>query len=610
MPDPRTLGRLFLARTALTPNDNVIGWVENGAPRFHTFREYRETVEPLSLALTKHGLAPGERLAIIGGTCKEWHFVDLAALCARGAVIPIYPSYLPEEINYIIGHSESCMIALESADHCKKLAQIAKLLPPVKLFIIFRDISAENRALLETFGPVRTIEQLIAEGAEEARLRPNAFVEQINGQPGTDVASIIYTSGTTGEPKGALITQDAFASMLENARICLSPDFGPRDRTLTFLPLSHVFGRAESFLALILGWEMVFAESLDKILDNLPVVRPTAMFAVPRIFEKLYGRVREQVEKSSPLQQKIFGWARGVSDEYFAAFDRRETPSFFAKFKRDLAYRLVFSKIYARFGGRVRYFVSGGAPLSADIMKFLRNANLVILEGYGLTETVAPCCLNPSARPMPGTIGKPIGEVQMKAADDGEILIKTRGMFSEYYKNPTATAEAIQDGWFHSGDIGEVNEDGYWRITDRKKDLIITSGGKNVAPQKIENLLKAQRYISHCAVVGDRRNYLTVLIGIEREKFAVVPTSKAGSSFGDFAANPQVATLIQGDLDAVNEHLAKFESIKKFCVIPEEVTVESGLITPSLKLKKKVLFKRYDALIESMYTGGGQAAGS
>ncbi len=605
MSEPRTIGRLFLQRCQATPDDNAAGWIENGAPKFITYRQYRETVEHLSLGLQKYGVNPADRLGIIGSTSKEWHMLDVAALCARAVVIPIYPSLLPEEMNYIIGHAECSVLAFETTEHCKKLQQVAKQLPPIKLFVTFREAPAEYLPLLPEGSMVRSIRELIAEGAEDARKRPEAFVARIQEQPGTDIASIIYTSGTTGEPKGALITQDAFASMLENVRAFLGGAFDKTDRTLTFLPLSHVFGRAESFIHLIFGWEMVFAESIEKILDNLPVARPTVMFAVPRIFEKLYARVREQIEKAPPSKQKMFAWARGVSDAYFAAKDRGEEPGFFATIKRNLAYKLVFSKIYERFGGRVKYFVSGGAPLSADIMKFLRNANLVIMEGYGLTETVAPCCINPPERQIPGTIGKAMGEVQMKAAEDGEILIKTRAMFTEYYKNPSATAEAIQDGWFHSGDIGEITPDGHWKITDRKKDLIITSGGKNVAPQKIENLIKAQRYVSHCAVVGDKRNYLTALVGIEREKFSDRVPIAATGSFAELAGNPEIQKLIEEDIKTVNAHLAKFETIKKFKIIPEDVTVESGLITPSLKLKKKIVFQRYAGLVEEMYAGAG-----
>lgn len=601
---PRTIGRLFLSRCAASGNDPALGWVENGSVKQVDYPGYRRAVETLALGLRAQGLATGDRLAILGGTSKEWHYTDLATLCARGGVIPIYPSYGAGEMNYIIKHSETCVIAIESEALAQKIASLGAELPKQKFFVVFRELDAPTTAALTALAPVVTLAQLMAKGAEVAQAQPNAFVELIEAQTGEEIASIIYTSGTTGEPKGALITQDAFTTMLENVRFSLTHAIGKGDRTLTFLPLSHVFGRAESFIGLVLGWEMVFAESLEKIIDNLPLVRPTVMFSVPRIFEKLYAKVQDGVNSAPPLKQKVFKWAMKVSNQYFEMLDRGETPGFLAKTKRDLAYEFVLSKFYKLFGGRVRFFVSGGAPLSAAIMRFLRNANLLILEGYGLTETIAPACINPAERPLPGTVGKAIGEVQFKIAEDGEILIKSRAMFSEYYKNPTATAEAIKDGWFYSGDIGEFTPEGYLRITDRKKDIIVTSGGKNVAPQKIENMLKTQRRVSHAMIVGDRRNYLTALIGVEREKFADELAAlglRPDCRTEELAAHPRVRELVQADVDAVNGQLAKFETIKKFALIPEEVTVDSGLITPSLKLKKKVLLQRYARLIEEMY---------
>lgn len=604
MNEPRTIGRLFLSRCQASGDDPAIGWVEKGSVQQTTYRAYRQTVEHLSLGLRKHGLAVGDRLCIIGGTCKEWHYLDLATLCARGGVIPIYPSYSADEMNYIIKHSESCVVAVENEVYAQKIASLGHKLPKMKFFVLFKPMHDAAIAALSALAPVVTIGELLAHGAEVAKTQPNGFVEMIQAQQGEEVASIIYTSGTTGEPKGALITQDAFTTMLENVRFSLTHAIGKGDRTLTFLPLSHVFGRAESFIGLVLGWEMVFAESLEKIIENLPVAQPTVMFSVPRVFEKLYAKVQAGVESAPPMKQKVFKWAMKVSNQYFEMLDRGEKPGFFTKSKRDIAYEFVLSKFYKLFGGRVRFFVSGGAPLSAAIMRFLRNANLLILEGYGLTETIAPACINPAERPLPGTVGKAIGEVEFKIAEDGEILIKSRAMFSEYYKNPGATAEAIKDGWFHSGDIGEFTPEGYLRITDRKKDIIVTSGGKNVAPQKIENMLKTQRRVSHAMVVGDRRNYLTVLIGVEREKFADELAAlglRPDCRVDELTAVARVRELVQADIDAVNAQLPKFETLKKFALIPEEITVDSGLITPSLKLKKKEIAKRYGKLIEDMY---------
>jgi long-chain acyl-CoA synthetase len=289
--------------------------------------------------------------------------------------------------------------------------------------------------------------------------------------------------------------------MLLNVETTIKTAFSQNDRTLIFLPLSHVLGRCDSLLPLVFGWQSVYAESMEKLIDNLTVVKPTVMIAVPRIFEKIYNKVMDQVNSGSMIEKQAFKWAISAAENYFEKIDKDLSPSAIEIIEYKLATKIVFSKIYNRFGGKIRYFVSGGAPLSTQIIKFLRYANLTILEGYGLTETIAPCCLNPLAKQVPGTVGRPIGDVQISFAPDHEILIKSEALMQEYYKNPTATAEAMQGGWFHSGDIGEFTAEGYLRITDRKKDIIITSGGKNVAPQKIENIAKAKAHISHLVVM-------------------------------------------------------------------------------------------------------------
>jgi long-chain acyl-CoA synthetase len=312
----------------------------------------------------------------------------------------------------------------------------------------------------------------------------------------------------------------------------------------------------------------------------------------------------DQVSSGSLIEKQAFKWAISVAEKYFAKIDKDLSPSAAEIIEYTLANKLVFSKIYNRFGGRIRYFVSGGAPLSPEIIKFLRYANLTILEGYGLTETIAPCCLNPLAKQVPGTVGRPMGDVQISFGPDHEILIKSEALLKEYYKNPTATQDSIKNGWFHSGDIGEFTPEGYLRITDRKKDIIITSGGKNVAPQKIENLAKTKPHISHMVVIGDKRNYLTCLVGIEKEKFLNILDEldlPSDCSVMDLARNQKVKDIIQKEIDEINSALAQYETIKKFTIITEEFTTDNFL-TPSLKIKRKVVVERYKAQIDEMYT--------
>jgi len=356
-------------------------------------------------------------------------------------------------------------------------------------------------------------------------------------------------------------------------------------------------------LPLVFGSQAVYAESIEKILENLQVVKPTVMMAVPRIFEKIYAKVMEQVKSGNLVEKQAFSWAVNVAEAYYKKIDKDLSPTTVELLELALAKKIVFSKIYARFGGRIRYFVSGGAPLSTEIITFLRYANLTILEGYGLTETIAPCCLNPLAKQVAGTVGRPMGDVQIAFEADGEIKVKSEALMSGYYKNPEATKAAIVDGWFLTGDIGEFTKDGFLKITDRKKDLIATSGGKKIAPQKIENMAKAKAHISHMVVIGEKRNYITALVGIEKERFLPLLEELALPSdctVQDLARHPQVRSIIQSELDEINAQLAQFESVKKFTIVTEEFTTENFL-TPSLKIKRKVVAERYKKEIEEMY---------
>jgi len=600
---PRTLGRLFKQRIQKTPDRYAIGWIENNEVKNMTFQEYKNLVEVLVGAFNKIGLQVGDKVAILAQTCKEWHFLDMATLISRCCLVPVYPSYLASEVSFIFNHSDSSVLIVENDKQMEKVVGELANWPNLKTIISIQELSEDTIRKFRNSYPFYSYKDLIRLGLEEIRVQPDLFESFIVNQLPEETASIIYTSGTTGEPKGAVVTQHAMTSMLMNVEKTIKGSFSPLDKTLTFLPLSHVLGRCDSMLPLIFGWQSVYAESIEKLVDNISVVRPTVMLAVPRIFEKIYAKVMDQVNKGSVIERQTFKWAQHVAENYFAKIDRDLSPNALEAIEYNLAYKLVFSKIYARFGGRIRYFVSGGAPLSVDIIKFLRYANLTILEGYGLTETIAPCCLNPLTRQVPGTVGRPMGDVQFGFANDGEILIKTEAMFKEYYKNPAATADAIHNGWFHSGDIGEFTLEGYLKITDRKKDLIITSGGKNVAPQKIENLAKLQPHISQMVVIGEKRNFLTALIGIDKESFQGqfeeldLPTD---CSVEDLAKHPKVREILDKEVAEVNSNLPQFETIKKFSIVTEEFTTDNYL-TPSLKVKRKLVSSHFKDEIEAMY---------
>ena len=604
MTNCNTLSKLFLKKTSKSPHKKSIGFIENSELHFFNNNEYKDIVKKIFYSLHELGHQADDKVAILAHTSKEWHFCDLGILCHRGVVVPIYPTYLSHEVEFILNHSEAKIVFIENEMQFQKLVEVQDKLPLLKYIISYKEISEDSLTKLSDKFIFKTYSQFSELGNSLNKNSPNLFEAFIEESKPDESASIVYTSGTTGEPKGALITNQAFTSMLYNVHASLKTNIGSSDRNLIFLPLSHVLGRCDSLLNLIFEMESVYAESLEKVIDNLKIVRPTILIAVPRIFEKVYSKVLENVSKENELKQKVFDWALEVSNQYYNKIARDLAPSPLEIIQKNLAYKMVFKKVYDNFGGKVRFLVSGGAPLSPEIIKFLQNANLTILEGYGLTETIAHCVLNPPVRQIPGTIGIPLGDVQIKFADDNEIMVKTKAMFSCYYKNESATKDAFKDDWFLTGDIGELTIEGYVKITDRKKDIIITSAGKNVAPQKIENLLKLQKHISNAVIVGDKRKFLTALISIDLEAFK--PELEAlglnpHAKYEELASEPKIYEIIDREIAQVNHDLASYESIKGFFIVPSDFTIENGHITPSLKLKKKIILKTYADEIDALY---------
>lgn len=599
-----TLSKLFVKKVSKSPNRKAIGWIDHDELLFINNEEYQSKVKNYFYGLVKLNIQAQDRVAILAQTSKEWHFFDLAAICARAVVTPIYPTYLAHEVEYILNHSETKILLLEQEAQFQKILEVQDKLTHLKYIISLKEISEDSQNKLSRNIIFLSYQDFVNNGVEEMNNSPSVFHDTVESSDPLDIASIIYTSGTTGDPKGAVITQKAFVAMLKNVHASLKTNILPSDRTLTFLPLSHVFGRCDSMLNLIFELECVFAESIDKVVDNMQVAKPTVLLAVPRIFEKVYSKILENIQKESELKKVVFEWALDASKKYFDKINHDQSPSTLEILQKNLAYKIVFEKIYNRFGGKIRFLVSGGAPLSPEIMTFLQNANLTILEGYGLTETVAPCVLNPPVRQIPGAIGLPLGDVQIKFAEDGEIMLKTEALFSSYYKNEVATKEAFKDGWFLTGDIGELTTDGYIKITDRKKDIIITSAGKNVAPQKIENLLKLKKHISNAMIVGDKRKFLIAIISLDRDAFMdeLEDLGINGSpDYEELSKNRKVFEILDKEIQSVNEDLASFESIKGFFIAANDFTVENGQITPSLKLKKKVILKIYDKEIDALY---------
>lgn len=599
-----TICELFIERIKKSSSKQAIGYFHKNQLRFLDFKNYKSTVEGIGLGLLNLGLDLQGKVCIFSQTRKEWHFIDLGIMNVGGVTVPIYPSYTDDEAQYILNHSEAKMIFVENAEQFEKILTIQHKTPHLSYIISIEEIKTDLIAKLSDNINYLTLDDCLNIGLNEAQKHPDLFINNMENISAEHIASIIYTSGTTGKPKGAVISHEALYQVLINVKKFTKSAINGDDRFLTFLPLSHVLGRLESFFPILFGVQAVYVTDMKKLLDYIPKVQPTIIVAVPRVLEKVYEKAQSKIQENE-IKKSFFTWATKTANKYHEIISEDLTPPTSLILQYQVAKKVVFNKIYELFGGRLRYFISGGAPLSPTIMKFLRNANLTVLEGYGLTETIAPCFLNPLNRQVAGTVGQPLGDVEIKFSDENEILIRSKALFTEYYKNPEETKKVLtEDGWFHTGDIGEFNNDGYLRITDRKKDIIITSGGKNIAPQKIENMLKLSPYIAQSVIIGDKRKYLTALIAVEWE--ALQPHFKSfeiseDASYKDISHHPEVIKLINQAVLDVNSELASFETIKKFQILPCEM-VQNNYLTPSLKIKKKKVIQDYSSLINAMYS--------
>lgn len=599
----KTICDLLINKFENHPMVNSIGWIESKTIKFLSFKSYKENIESLALSLLNLGLTSQDKVCLISDTRYEWHLADMAIMCGGGVSVPVYPSYTEDEILYIINHCEAEILLIENEEQAKKIEKIASKLNFVKKIVTLDPLNSETAKTLSSLFKLFDYQQILYSGQEERQIHQDLFVNHITSINESHIATIVYTSGTTGKPKGAIITHKALFQVLMNLQKYARDAIGENDRFLTYLPLSHVLGRLESFLTILFGCETVYAESMNKLINNISVVKPTLLVAVPRVLEKIYEKATNTLNQST-VNELSFKWSMEIANNFHEAIEQDKTPSTGTIIQYGIAKKLIFSKIYQMFGGRIRYFISGGAPLNIDVIKFLRNSGLTVLEGYGLTETIAPCVINPLNRQIPGTVGQPIGDVRIKFSEDNEILIKTQALFSGYYKNEEETLRVFdEEGWFKTGDIGKFDSEGFLIITDRKKDLIITSGGKNIAPQKLENMLKLSNYISNALIIGDKKKYVATLIFINKEAFSDRFEEfelEEDCDYIELASHPKIIETIQAEVDGINEKLASFETIKKFRIVPEDIE-DTNYLTPSLKLKRKILFDKYYTLINAMY---------
>jgi len=572
-------------------------WLEN------TWAIYMQMSERLAAGLHSLGVRAGDRVAILANTRMEWAFLDMAILGIGAVTVPIYPSSSHEDVEFILKDSEAKILIVDSATVLMRLRRTLENINTLEHQVIIDKPSANHP--LDFNGPattrtVHTFAGVMDLGIAQLTRTPRLYKETALKISPDDIATILYTSGTTGRPKGVVLLHSAIMSEVSEVFPLLGVT--PRDRSLSFLPFAHILGRIEIWGHVFIGYQMAFAEGIERLRENLQSAQPTLMVAVPRVFEKLYSSVLSQAEVS-PVRKRVFDWAISVGREISRyKVDKKPVPVDLA-LKYQLAHRLVFKKLAEKMGGRLRFVVSGGAPLSPAIAEFFHAAGLLILEGYGLTETTAAVTVNTPFDYRFGSVGKPIGDVRIRIADDGEILIKSKKLMREYYNQPESTAETLVDGWFHTGDIGELSPEGYLRITDRKKDLIKTAGGKYVAPQKLERLLKSNNYVSNVHIHGDQQKYVVALLTLNIEAIQSY-AEHHDLSYSDLEAlsqHPRIRELVRQAVADANSLLASFESIKNFAVLPKDFTVESGELTPSLKVKRKVVDERYRSLIERLY---------
>lgn len=549
----------------------------------------------ISAWLQQRGIGRGDRVAILSENSINWALADLAIISMGAISVAIYPTLTPKDVHYILDNSESVIVFVQNRDQYEKVKSFERYDSQIKCVVCMDE-------RLEGDDKILFMDDITA-GAdsplEEVKRRAGAISAD-------DPICIIYTSGTTGPPKGAVLTHGNIAAVNSSIGQMIGDD-SPIKENLSFLPLSHALERiAGLFFSMNLGRTVAFAESLNTIVENMKEIHPTHAVAVPRVFEKIYERITTTVNKQGGLKKAIFWQSVALGKKMSRVISSGKKPGPILRLRYALAYKLVFSKLSEATGGNLKYFISGGAPLAKSIAEFFHAAGILVLEGWGATELSAPATWNSPSAYKFGSVGKPIPCAEVKVAEDGELLVRGPNVFKEYWRREDVTREAKDsDGWYHTGDIGYIDSEGWVYITDRKKELIISAAGKNISPANIENVMKGSPYISNIMVYGDRRKYITALVNIERENVGAWLgekgiAEKQGAFIGELN---EVKELVHGEIDRLNRELARFEQVKKFEILPEDFSVENDQLTPTLKLKRKNIVARYQDLINHMYEG-------
>jgi long-chain acyl-CoA synthetase len=554
----------------------------------------------MALAWRSLGIERGDRVAILSENRPEWLIADYALLAAGGVSVPIYTSLKPAQIRYILANAGARALVVSTPDLLARVLSVKADLPDLHEIVLMDGAGDPESEVLSW-------RDLMGRGEELRRRDPDAFTRIAHATGPSDLASIIYTSGTTGEPKGVMLTHGSFVSDVMATREVF--DFRRSDRALSFLPLSHVFERTVDYLYMACGVTIVHV-ALEDVAASLPAMQPNIIGSVPRLYEKMHERIRQKVAEAPPFRRRLFHWAREAGRRArLEPLMGGPAPSLGARLRFALADRLVLSKVRAGLGGRLRIIVSGGAPLSQDLLHYFVTLGLNIAEGYGLTETSAVVTVNDPKGIRPGTVGRPIPGIQLRIAADGEILVRGPIIMKGYYGDPEATAAVIRDGWFHTGDIGEVDADGYLSITDRKKDIIVTSGGKNVAPQVLEQALAGTGMVSQAVVIGNGRRFISALLVPEpRALEGICRQNETGSlPMEEAVEHPAVVEAFRRAVDRAMSEFASFEQVKSFALLPHEFSMETGELTPTMKVRRRVVEEKFRDRIERIYREAEEA---
>ena len=590
-----TIPQMFFSSVRERPREDMFAVKDaEGVYRSVSSQEAHRRVRAVRLGLESLGIGRGDRVALLSENRLEWALADLGTLSLGAVDVPIYPTLLPDAIRYILLDSRPKAVFVSTDEQARKIAAIRKDLPFLEEIIAFDPVEVPD---------VLSLEKLMRIGNNLAEKHPQEPADDVGPATGDDPCSIIYTSGTTGDPKGVVLSHWNFVSNVIAVASLFKID--KTDSFLSFLPLSHVLERmAGYYFPIHTGAGVYYAESVETVAADMGLARPTVMVSVPRLYEKIFARVNAAAMSGGPIKRGIFLWARKVGQDWGTKHrDGARIPPWLALQYR-IADKLVFSKLRERTGGRLRFFVSGGAPLADHINEFFYAAGLKVLEGYGLTETSPVLSVNTEERLRVGSVGPVLPDTELRIADDGEIVVRGPQVMIGYYKNDDAAREVMtDDGWFHTGDIGHVDDEGYVYITDRKKDIIVTAGGKNIAPQPVEGAFKRNKFISQIVVLGDRRPYLVCLIVPDFENLEIWAAEHqlSWTDRSDLLRNPEIIAKYQRGLDRTNAKFSSFSTIKKFALIENEFTLESGELTPTQKVKRRVIQDRFADLVDKLY---------